>query len=244
MGWNCTDPLQHTENPVWVVTNAVLLPVQLSIGIIGNILTIIVLNVAHMRTSSAIYVYLTALATFDLLTLLMTIPTFLRDMDILSLEVGFSEEMATYVTLYNGFANIVKHSATWVIVFVALVRYMAISRPFRKRRWTRISASRIIVFLIVVACVVVDLARFFEFDVVTMTDHCFPVQLWTYEYTEFSRGVLFIDVYPWVVTTLVFFLPFLLIVIFNSLIIIHMKLWTMTKKVSCCSLVSFLANVD
>lgn len=232
MGLNCTDPLHYTENPVWQATNAVLLPVQLSIGIIGNVMTILILNMAHMRTSSAIYTYLTALAVLDLLTLLMTIPTFLRDMEIFSLDVGFSEVMATYVTLYNGFGNIVKHSATWIVVFVALVRYFAISRPFRKRRWTKISASRIIVFLIVVGCVVVDLARFFEFEVVPMTDHCFPMRLWTYQYTKFSKGVLFIDVYPWIVTIFAFFLPFILIMLFNTLIVIHMKLWAMTKKVS------------
>ena len=232
MVWNCTDPLHYTENLVWQATNAVLLPVQLSIGIIGNILTIIILNMAHMRTSSAIYTYLTALATLDLFTLLMTIPTYVRDMEIFTLDVGFSEEMATYVTLYNGFGNIVKHSATWVVVFVALVRYMAISRPFRKRRWTKISASRIIVFLILVACVVVDLARFFEWEVVPMMNHCFPMLLWTYRLTQFSRGVLFIDVYPWVVTILMFFLPFALIFVFNTLIIFHMKLWKMTRKVN------------
>ena len=232
MVWNCTDLFHYTENPVWKATNVVLLPVQLSIGITGNVVTIIVFNRPHMRTSSAIYVYLTALAILDLLTLLMTIPTFLRDMEILSLEVGFSKEMATYVTLYNGFGSIIKHSATWVVVFVALVRYTGISRPFRRQRWAKISASRIIVFLIVVVCVVIDLARFFEFEAVVRSEDCFPVTLWKYQYTEFSRGVLFMDVYPWVVTFLVFFLPFILIMLFNTLIIIHMKLWNMTRRVS------------
>lgn len=160
MVWNCTDPVHYVDNPVWQATNAVLLPVQFCFGMVGSVLTIVVLNGAHMRTSNAIYVYLTALAALDFLTLAMTIPTYLRDMEIIPLEVGFSEDMATYLLLYNGFGNIVQHSSIWVIVFVALVRYVAVSRPFRKRRWTRISASRIIVFLIVLACVVVDFARY------------------------------------------------------------------------------------
>ncbi len=159
MTWNCTDPLHYVENPVWQATNGVLLPVHFCFGFLGNLFILIVLNGAHMRTSNPIYVYLVGLASLDLLNLGMRIPTYLRDMEILPLERGFSEGMAYYVMLYNGFGSIVRHSEIWVVVFAALVRYFMISRPFSKRRWMRISASRIIVFLIVVACVILDFAR-------------------------------------------------------------------------------------
>lgn len=78
---------------------------------------------------------------------------------------------------------------------------------------------------------------------VTMSEHCFPMLLWKLGNTEFSRGVLFVQVYPWVVTSFNFFLPFFLIGLFTTLIICHMKLWKMTKKVRGCVLRGFSYSV-
>ncbi len=73
--------------------------------------------------------------------------------------------------------------------------------------------------------------RFFEYKVTRMLQHCLPLELWTQGATVFSGGVLFVTVYPWVVTALALLLPFTLIALFCGLILIHMKIWNMTKQV-------------
>lgn len=228
---NCTSPYDHTSNPIFFVTNVILLPIIFGIGFIGNLLTIIVLNRSHLRTTNPIYAYLTGLAACDLLTLLLVLPKGLRDMAALPPSVGYSKEMAQFIIFQYGFSNVFKHAATWIIVFVAAVRLLSFSHPFRRGRWTTISASRIIVFVIVLFCLIVDFPRFFELRVAELKGHCLErMTLWTSGYTEFALDPLFLRVYPWVVIVVCFALPYLLMVVLNVVLMVRIKIWRIIRN--------------
>ena len=222
---NCTSPYAHTSNHVFIMTNVVINPILFGIGIIGNILILIILNRSFLRTTSAIYVYLTGLAACDLLILMLAIPRILRDTAVVPLEIGYSKEMAQYVTYEYGFINILKHAAIWIIVFVSLVRYVTLTSPLKKRRLTTISASRIIVFVIVLFCLVLDFPRFFEMQVVEKKHHCLEKKvLWDWDFTPFASNALYLKVYPWVIVTAGFALPFFLMGLIGVLFAVRIRL--------------------
>ena len=155
-----------------------------------------------------------------------------QDTEIADPEVTYSRWMAFLITKSYGISNITKHSATWIMVFLPIISLQCSRSPFRKDRWTKISTSRIVIFLIILFCTVIDFPRFLEVAVTRVEGHCFEnMEIWDWKYTEFGSTNLFIVVFPLMIVIICFGIPFVLILIFTSMLWSHLRSKPKQKKV-------------
>jgi hypothetical protein len=118
------------------ITYAYIAPVIITIGVIGDILTVATLTHPLLRRSSIVYTYLTLLAMTDLLTHISVIPMILW-----LLDWRFCSKSSAIYYAHIGFplANALMGASVWIVVFLTLSQYMAVCHPFnhgffRKRK--------------------------------------------------------------------------------------------------------------
>ena len=223
---NCTSlphGLRHTKEPIFIITNIILVPVLVTVGLLGNVFTLVVINRRDMRKQSAVYVYLTALAVCDTCILCLVFPLSLRDADLLPPEIVYSRAMVLYYIIQYWLTNMFKHAATWIMVTVAVVRHFGISKPLTSGRCMTVKASWITVCVIFVSCAILDMARFYELDDIQLQNMCYDTPIWIWTYSEFGRSEEYWNSYPWVIVVTCFIIPFLCILIFNTLLLIHIS---------------------
>lgn len=160
------------------------------------------------------YVYLTGRSVLDLLAILLIVPQWLRNMNLLSPSLAFSHKMAQYESLRPTLQVMVNHSLLWIMTLTLLVRYLTLINHEHRSCWTKISSSRIVVFLVVLMCAVINFAGFFEIRPVEYLEHCFKdMQIFGTTPTDFASSDLMISVYPWITVAFCFALPYAMLVI-------------------------------
>uniref|UniRef100_A0AC34Q8Y1 Uncharacterized protein n=1 Tax=Panagrolaimus sp. JU765 TaxID=591449 RepID=A0AC34Q8Y1_9BILA len=109
------------------ITYAYITPIIITIGVIGDILTVATLTHPLLRRSNIVYTYLTLLAMTDLLTHISVIP-----MIFWLLDWRLCSEMSAFYYAHIGFplANALMGASVWIVVFLTLSQYMAVCHPF------------------------------------------------------------------------------------------------------------------
>lgn len=135
-------------------------PAVYSTGIVGIVLTVVVLSRKTMCTSTNCY--LTALAIADLIILLVLSVQ-------ISLELGYEcqplqESVMTalyhYVTIV---INIVLFASVWLTVMLAVERYIAICHPLQAMTICTTTRARVLIASIFVVAFILRVPNFFEF---------------------------------------------------------------------------------
>ena len=215
--------LRHTKETLFVITNIILVPILVSVGLVGNIFTLIVVNRRDMRKQSSVYVYLTGLAVSDTCILSLVLPLTLRDADLLPAKLVYSRAMVLYYVIQYCLTNIFKHTATWIMVTVAIIRHYGISQPLSSGRCMTVKTSRATVCVIFTCCVMLDAPRFYELDAYLLQNMCYDTPIWVWGYSEFGRSENYYNVYPWVIVVLCFIIPFSCILVFNTLLLVNIS---------------------
>lgn len=192
-------------------------PLIVSVGVVGNILSFVVMKSKTLRYKSYSH-YLCALAVFDTLTLIFrqveSVDEFyLQHMKSKGLFQNFNDNTCK---IYNFFSHVISLMSSWLVVFMALERLIAVCYPFKNvviRQQT--GAVLVICFLFVIVCG----SQSFR---LVMIEHIVYDEL--HDIQDCLAGISYIghytslDVYffQW---TLVFVLPVLLISVFNGLVL-------------------------
>jgi hypothetical protein len=202
----CTQYVLHPPTGVvFYITDVALPPLLFGLGVAGNLLLLLVLNLKEMRRESAVYVYLAATAGIDLLALLSVVPSFVRDVELLPVPLAHSYPATAAVWVHRAIEPILRHSAAWYVALAVVVRYATVGGatvdanpvaadrlPTTKpsSRCTRISSSRIVAFVFFVACVMLDFTRFLDATVVPLVGHCFDAEwsLWAVNRSRFAAS--------------------------------------------------------
>ena len=213
----------HSRNALFFAINVVLVSILCGMGIIGNIFNIVILSRRNYAKQSIIFIFLAALAIADMVTLAIYMPSSLSTADVFDPEVNYSVYMAYFHVIHYGLSNICKHSATWFIVCVAILRYLAICHVFRGRyAWTQPGRGLVMVSVVIVTCFIVNMPRFFELQVVQI--QCQPnTSLYMWHYSEFSKTYWYEAIYPWISAGVGYMMPLFLVLVFNVLIIIKIQ---------------------
>ncbi|XP_074646112.1 sex peptide receptor-related protein 2-like [Tubulanus polymorphus] len=216
-----TQPTHNIGRGYDIVYRTVL-PVVLIIGIIGIIMTVVVLSRKTMWTSTNCY--LTALAVADLLFLIILSTRLLDFID--------KDHHVHMFVIYFHYAKIVMNAnllaSVWLTVVLAIERYTAICKPLHATIICTVKRARIVIVAIFVIAFVCRSPNFFEAYVVEESSLQIPNETqWQLAYTELFDNDTYHSVYTWLVDgILTAILPFLSLTVLNILLIYELRIST------------------
>ena len=214
------DTMGDNEPSPGEVIHQTVLPIICAFGIVGILLTIVVLSRKNMCTSTNCY--LLALAMADLLFLVI----FSTSLWIHYFHDGTQTHYnyVIFVSYAMIFASVFLVSSVWLTVMLAIERYIAICRPFYAPRVCTVQRARIIIVVIFAVSFIVRTPNFWEHKIVSVFDTINNKTVWFIQNTEFAESASYTAIYPWIVevafTTV---LPFVLLIILNMYLILAVR---------------------
>lgn len=195
-------------------TMHIVLPIICLVGIVGIILTVIVLSRKHMSTSTNCY--LTSLAITDL--------CFLLFLGIKFVEISLSREgHYIYVVISNYihiFLDMFLLASVWLTVMLAIERYIAICHPLRAMSICTVQRARFIILGIFVFSLACRLPNFFRYRVISFKDECLQKEVVFFEHTAMGKDETFRRLYAWIVNCFICaVLPFSALLFLNGCLI-------------------------
>ncbi|KAK2164635.1 hypothetical protein LSH36_61g10009 [Paralvinella palmiformis] len=212
---DCTPfPAREDISILSYIIHGILVPVLFGIGLMGNFVIVVLSNHPSLRKESAVFVYICGLAVTNAIILLCTVPTTLQQVEIFPANVTFSRPMAYADMVCYIFGTIGHHASLWLLVMLGFFTVYSWRHPFTSSRMSRNSTNRIVVFVSVLVCALIDFPRFLEVNVSEVMGHCFVgMSLWRFDVAEFSSRQLLAVAYPWLVTGLCHVMPLTLILV-------------------------------
>ncbi|XP_045166710.1 FMRFamide receptor-like [Mercenaria mercenaria] len=199
--------------PGYEICIHILLPIICAIGIVGIILTVIVLSRKTMSTSTNSY--LISLAMSDL--------AFLLIMATRCIETKLSREIHYHYMLIMNYINIFLLSfllaSVWLTVMLAIERYIAICHPLRAMGICTVIRARIIIVLIFICSFLFRLPEFFKIKPYTFYDHCIDKEVPLTQPTDLAFNETFRHIYSWSDCFFLAVLPFSLLLFLNVCLI-------------------------
>lgn len=186
------------------------------IGIVGIIMTVIVLSRKHMCTSTNIYLKSLAIADLGFLVIFS------------SRLIGnqLSRKEWYIFNIYFEYAQIFLHTflltSVWLTVILAVERYIAICHPLRAASICTIWRSRAVVGLTFVASLCCRCLNFFRITINWNYDECTQKKSYFVELTEMGRSKIYKICYAWIVDGIICaILPFLALLALNIRLIVE-----------------------
>ncbi|KAM7538455.1 hypothetical protein Aperf_G00000062631 [Anoplocephala perfoliata] len=139
-----------------VICTQILMPLVCIVGVAGNVLNIVVLTTATMRSSTSCY--LCAVAVYDLLYSLTGLPLTLRTFSSLEMSATYMNALTYLLPLGNMWSNI----TAWLTCTFTIERFMAISTPIRSRKNFTIRRTQWNIVFVSFLIALITLPDFFE----------------------------------------------------------------------------------
>ena len=193
----------------------IILPIVIVVGVVGNSLSLAVMLRTSMRqTSTALY--LAALAVADTLVLLAGA---LRQW--LMVLPGRLDLAATNIVpckLLPWVFYSATHTAGWLIVFMTIDRFFLIRYPLKMKRVSSGKIARVIISFTWVLFGLVNMHFLILGDIIVAPRAGGQTQTYCFPSSEAGQQ-FYTDVFPWIDAALYNYLPFVLLVIFNGLLV-------------------------
>lgn len=219
----------YTENPCpdlgseiklfefW--SNGILLNLVGVLGILGNILSMIILSRPQMRSS--INCLLIGLARCDTVLILTSILLF--GVSAIYPQTGYLRYY--YLRLLPEISRVVyplamsaQTASVYLTLTVTLERYVAVCHPLRARAICTYGRARIYVVVIICFSICYNIPRFFEVDLSEYEDQEFGF-VYCITASEMRSDQSYINIYiHWLYLIFIYFIPFLSITFFNLMI--------------------------
>ncbi|GAB1606673.1 FMRFamide receptor-like [Argonauta hians] len=194
--------------------------VIISLGLIGNILTIAVLTKRAMHSSTNCY--LKALAMWDSVVLIITL--FL--IGIPSVSEPYRKKILPYVIVYAYPAGLIGQTATiWLTVSFTVERYIAVCHPLRAASMCTIARARIVIFSVSLFSFIYNASRWFEYEIECHYDPIDKTLHVERKTTELGESKVYRTVY-----FLCLYLPIMCFIPLTSLAVINIFLILAVKR--------------
>lgn len=194
------------------VTGGILLNTIGIFGLIGNVITMIVISRPQMRSSTNYL--LTWLARCDSLIILTCILIFgippIYQYTQTELLYNYQYKICPYVTLVAyPVAQIVRTASMYLTLTVTLERHVAVSRPLHARSYCTYGKARLYVVCIIVFSVLFNLSKFWEVEILKGYDEETNSSLYVAAPTTLRLNSTYQFVYiNWLNLVFVYLLPF------------------------------------
>ena len=200
--------------------NGVLTNIVVIMGLIGNLLTIVILSQRAMRSSTNHY--LTALAFWDSVVLICT---FLL-IGLIGVEFeAYANNVHPYIVAYIYPVALIAQTATiWLTVSFTVERYIAVCHPLKAASMCTISRAKFVILGVSVGSTLYNIPRWFDFR---PKHHFYPEfnrTILRFERTEFSQNPMYLTGYfSCLYVPFMFIIPFLVLFILNAFLILAVR---------------------
>ena len=157
------------------------------VGLIGNSLTFVIFWKGNFKSSTT-FLFL-SLALVDSCLLLgffpfSTVPAFVKYTGWLQ---GYASLKPYFIVYLFPTILLTKTAAIWVIVLVAINRYIIVCLPLRAPRWCTLSKVKIQLAVVLIAAVVYNIPKFAEMRIEYVTKHTPNNDTLHFTITDFTR---------------------------------------------------------
>lgn len=189
------------------------------LGIIGNILSFIVLTRKTMKSST--YTYLSGLAICDLLVLFTTMLLILKDTKFPELgSLSWTDDYYLEMFLIVHPAAITfQVTSIWLTMAFTVDRYIMICHPFKAERMCDIPRARRVVLALYLAGIAFNIPRYLEYKVVEIVLPNNMTRL-VNTLTQYGQNQYFREiVHSWLYSIFVCMIPFFTMAVLNAFLI-------------------------
>ena len=205
--------LEHLQ--FWV--NAVLTNLTAALGLVGNILTVVILSKRAMRSSTNIY--LSVLALWDCVVLLASV--LLIGLPSIPQLQGYVHYVLAYVISYFYPLALIAQTATiWLTVSFTVERYIAVCHPLKAARMCTIHRAKLVIGGVSLGSGLYNLPRWFEYRPGYVPNQSHPVAL----PTPFGQNETYNKVYfSWLYLPIMCIVPLLTLAVMNLFLILAVR---------------------
>ena len=186
-------------------------------GLIGNSLTLIVLNQKKMITSTN--VFLTALAVADTIKLLNDALYFCDLVLLRTNPIAGNRLMGYMYPVSHYIFNEAVCVTSWLTVSVAVERYIAVCHATKARELCTVRRSRIVSALVFIGMSLLAVPSALRYKKITVYDNDTNMTMFEIAPSELGRNEEFMTIYTWVQNLLRSVIPLFVLIILNTLIV-------------------------
>lgn len=192
----------------------ILMHICITLGVLGNILTLIILLQKKMRHTSTSQ-YLTFLTVFDLIYI---ISCFFNNLEIMYSNNILIEQIRPYINLiFYPLGDFSANTSAYLILVFTIERFIAVAYPLNSRFWCRPSRARKIILITVIFTFMLTFPTLLENKIAFIydpsTNQTRPELVDSGFYPNFDFYKL---IYFWLIAIMVQFIPLTLLIILNG----------------------------
>jgi hypothetical protein len=193
----------------------ILMHICLSLGLIGNIITLVVLLEKRMRRASTTQ-YLAALTLCDAIYLICSFAN--------SIEIIYPNSQLNNINpflnlFFYPISDLSGNVSIYIILMFTIERYLAVVYPLHSRNWCRPSRARKVIGLTILFCFAFTFPTFLENKIKYVwdatTNKTVPELTETNLYPNFD---LYKQIYFWIIAVFFQLIPLTLLIILNSIL--------------------------
>ena len=206
-------PLKKSYNQFDYIAECYIVMFIAIFGLLGNFLSIIVMNKDKERREMLFLLQILALAdSFYLLLCLLRYPT--------KYFVSINDYYMMQIYVFP-FTKTAQTSAVWAMLLVTVDRYIYICEPLKAQQKFTTRGRRIMAFLVFLFAFIYNLPRFFDSCLMAFVDPCTNRKLLSMVYSPtFNKGNIYLNVYVYGLYIVFLYLgPLLTLVILNAKLI-------------------------
>ncbi|KAG8183902.1 hypothetical protein JTE90_002470 [Oedothorax gibbosus] len=193
----------------------ILVPSIMTVGIVGNIITIVIMTRRRMRSSTNYY--LAALAIFDMMYLIFTFILSLSHYPRIPDPDNYVYwSLRPYILMLTDASS---NSSVWLTVTFTVERYIAVCHPMKGKVFCTESRAKKAIVGVFLICFAFTFPTPFEWKVSEKFNEKTNSTILTLTHSEMGSNNLYKTIYYWMTVVLFTFIPFILLAIFNSFLI-------------------------
>ncbi len=203
----------------WVY--AVLTNIVIVLGLIGNMLTILILTQRAMRSSTNFY--LCALAVWDSILLICTI--LLLSLNSIPNFESYGLYVYSYVVSYIYPIGLTAQTATiWLTVSFTVERYIAVCHPLKAASMCTLTRAKIVIIGVAFGSLLYNIPRWFDYRPKELLSSENVTSRIIFTRTLFSQNPLYMEVYySWLYVPIMCIIPLLVLSVLNTFLVLAVR---------------------